>query len=164
MSLCLYGFPKTLHEKKHWNIWNSIGGPSFITMEKSNGQMISKTHSASTCSATHHAHMSMFMSNRGTLSVTLVLLHNRCQSQLCVPDWHNNSLIPLTWSAFLFSLKLLSGTCPARVSPRPFLHRDTRLICGGASLTQEISNLIPTFSLSDRWDTEPASETVCLVM
>lgn len=65
---------------------------------------------------TVHAGMS---SNRGAhLSVTLALVHNCCQSQLCVPDWHNNSLIPLTWSAFLFSLKLLSGTCPAGMDPK----------------------------------------------
>lgn len=43
----------------------------------------------------------------------------------CVPDWHNHSLILLTWSAFLFSLKLLSDTCPGQMDPRPFRQCNT---------------------------------------
>lgn len=122
-----------------------------------------------TCTVTHHVtdttSTCMFMSDRGAhLSVALASLHNCCQSQLCVPEWHNNSLIPLTWSAFLFSLTLLSGTCPAGIDPGPFLHSDTCLICSGASLTPEISDLILTFSPFDGWVTVPASDTGSLVM
>lgn len=83
----------------------------------------------------------------------------------CVPDWRNHSLILLTWSAFLFSLKLLSDTCPGQMDPRPFqqcntyMHTHTRTHPHTLDLRRlinpgDFSYLIPDFSLS-LWQMSP---------
>lgn len=84
----------------------------------------------------------MFTSNRGShLSLTAVyyitIVNQSCESHIDTLTFNPSHL-----SCFsLFTETLLSGTCPAGMDPRPFLHCDACLICGGTSLTQEISDI-----------------------
>lgn len=91
----------------------------------------------------HRFHM--FMSNRGShLSVTvanyITIVNHSCESQIDTLTFNPSHFICFS----LFTETLLSGTCPAGMDPRPFLHCDTRLIRSSISLTQEISDLILT--------------------
>ena len=115
---------------------------------------------ASTCTITHHA----TSKREGRLWVTLYLLHNYYQSQLCVVDWHSNTLIPLLKRLFSFYWNSYQEPVLPEHIPEPFLHHDTHLIYGGESLTQHISDLKLTVSFSRWWVTGPVSDTVSLLM